>query len=74
MSIYPGKLGKYELQKRLGQGGMAEVWQALDQSLQRPVAIKFMHATLQKDSTFASRFAREAQRPQAEGSHRSPAE
>lgn len=33
-------LGKYELQERLGQGGMAEVWKALDPQLMRFVAIR----------------------------------
>ncbi len=48
------------LQHRLGQGGMAEVWKAFDQRLERPVAIKFLHATLRNDPTFVSRFQREA--------------
>lgn len=53
-------LGKYELRERLGQGGMAEVWKAFDQRLQRYVAIKFLHAALQEDPTFLARFEREA--------------
>ncbi|GAC1389267.1 MAG: hypothetical protein NVSMB38_02970 [Ktedonobacteraceae bacterium] len=53
-------LGKYELQERLGQGGMAEVWKALDTQLQRYVAIKIMHANLQNDPDFLKRFEREA--------------
>ncbi len=62
MSIQPGRrLGKYELQERLGQGGMAEVWKALDTQLQRYVAIKILHANLQEDPSFISRFEREAQ-------------
>lgn len=62
MSIQPGRrLGKYELQERLGQGGMAEVWKALDTQLQRHVAIKILHANLQEDPSFISRFEREAQ-------------
>jgi serine/threonine protein kinase len=55
------KLGKYELQERLGQGGMAEVWRALDTQLQRHVAIKLLHANLQADPNFVTRFQHEAQ-------------
>jgi serine/threonine-protein kinase len=55
------RLGKYELQERLGSGGMAEVWKAFDTQLRRYVAIKFLHASFQADSDFVSRFTREAQ-------------
>src|SRR5690242_2630111 len=55
------RLGKYELQERLGQGGMAEVWKARDTQLQRYVAIKLLHANLQADPDFVARFEREAQ-------------
>jgi len=54
-------LGKYELQERLGYGGMAEVWKALDTQLQRYVAIKLLHANLQADPNFVTRFQNEAQ-------------
>ncbi len=60
MDIRPGLFGKYELQERLGRGGMAEVWKAFDPRLRRYVAIKFLHAALQSDPTFVSRFVREA--------------
>jgi serine/threonine protein kinase len=55
------RLGKYELQERLGHGGMAEVWKARDTQLQRYVAIKLLHANLQADTDFVARFQREAQ-------------
>src|SRR5260370_17017512 len=55
------RLGKYELQQRLGQGGMAEVWKALDTQLQRYVAIKVLHANLQEDPNFITRCEQEAQ-------------
>jgi serine/threonine protein kinase len=55
------RLGKYELQERLGYGGMAEVWKALDTQLQRYVAIKLLHANLQADPNFVTRFEHEAQ-------------
>ena len=54
------RLGKYELRERLGRGGMAEVWKALDPQLQRYVAIKLLHADLQTDPEFILRFSREA--------------
>ncbi len=61
MSITPRRLGKYELQERLGRGGMAEVWKALDTQLQRYVAIKLLQANLREDPNFVTRFTREAQ-------------
>ena len=61
MSAGPLRLGKYELQGRLGLGGMAEVWKALDTQLQRYVAIKFLHADWRTDPDFMTRFVREAQ-------------
>ncbi len=62
MSMEPlRKFGKYELQERLGHGGMAEVWKARDTQLQRYVAIKLLHANLQADPNFVTRFQHEAQ-------------
>ncbi len=61
MSTASQRLGKYELQQLLGQGGMAEVWKALDTQLHRYVAIKILHTNLQTDPGFISRFAHEAQ-------------
>jgi serine/threonine protein kinase len=64
MSSEPGelrRLGKYELQKRLGHGGMGEVWKARDTHLQRNVAIKVLHEDWQVDQEFVTRFTREAQ-------------
>lgn len=61
MSTAAQRLGKYELCERLGRGGMAEVWKALDTQLQRYVALKILHADLQNDPSFITRFEREAQ-------------
>jgi len=62
MNSQPGSpdLGKYELRERLGRGGMAEVWKAFDTQLHRYVAIKLLHADLQTDPEFITRFSREA--------------
>ncbi len=61
MDTTPKRLGKYELVERLGHGGMAEVWKALDTHLQRYVAIKVLQSDLRDDPNFANRFRREAQ-------------
>jgi len=55
------RFGRYEIQKRLGRGGMAEVWKALDTQLQRYVAIKVLRPDLRADPNFTMRFEREAQ-------------
>ncbi|MBV9231490.1 MAG: serine/threonine protein kinase, partial [Chloroflexi bacterium] len=57
----PQQLGKYILYERLGRGGMAEVWKALDTQLRRYVAIKILRADLRNDPQFSTRFLREAQ-------------
>ncbi|MBV9228481.1 MAG: serine/threonine protein kinase, partial [Chloroflexi bacterium] len=59
--ITPRRLGKYIFYEQLGDGGMAEVWKALDTQLQRYVAIKILRADLRNDPEFSTRFLREAQ-------------
>jgi serine/threonine protein kinase len=54
------QIDKYTLQELLGSGGMAEVWKAWDNRLERYVAIKLLHADLQNDPDFITRFEREA--------------
>jgi serine/threonine-protein kinase len=55
------KLGeRYELIRRIGAGGMAEVWLAHDVDLAgRPVAIKIMHKHMLPNSDDVARFERE---------------
>ncbi|MFL5629429.1 MAG: protein kinase domain-containing protein [Ktedonobacteraceae bacterium] len=60
MSTEPRYLGKYELREHLARGGQGEVWKAFDTQLRRYVAIKQLHADLQSDPDFTSRFEREA--------------
>ena len=52
--------GRYELQRRLATGGMAEVWLAMDLTLDRKVAVKWLKPTLATDEIVAERFRREA--------------
>ncbi len=51
---------RYELQRQLAQGGMAEVWLAVDLTLDRKVAVKWLKPTLASDAVVAERFRREA--------------
>jgi serine/threonine protein kinase len=44
----------------IARGGMAEVWQAHDETLDRDVAVKILHSHLADDSDFIERFRREA--------------
>ncbi len=53
--------GRYELIRRIARGGMAEVFLAHDQLLDRPVALKVLFPELSIDRAFVERFRREAQ-------------
>jgi serine/threonine-protein kinase len=52
--------GRYRLERRIGQGGMAEVWVATDTDLDRRVAVKWLKTNLAGDPVVAERFRREA--------------
>ncbi len=52
---------RYRLERRLGRGGMAEVWLAHDLLLDRDVAIKILFPEHAVDPNFVERFRREAQ-------------
>lgn len=61
-SVPPGLvLGRrYVLGHLLARGGMADVWQATDNVLNRQVAVKILHPHLATDTTFVDRFRTEA--------------
>lgn len=53
--------GRYLLKDKVGNGGMASVYRAQDQVLDRTVAVKIMLPQYAGDATFAARFKQEAQ-------------
>ncbi len=60
-------LGRYQIIRRIGRGGMGDVWLCDDPRLHRQVAIKTLPAQSQQDREFAQRFEREAQASAALG-------
>ena len=52
---------RYEIEREIAQGGMAEVYLARDQSLDRPVALKALFPEFAREPSFVERFRREAQ-------------
>jgi serine/threonine-protein kinase len=53
--------GRYRVLRRIGGGGMAEVYLAEDTHLQRRVALKVLHRHFAQDRQFVERFRREAE-------------
>ncbi|QGQ17961.1 protein kinase [Cellulomonas sp. JZ18] len=52
--------GRYRLLRRIAVGGMGEVWEANDDALARPVAVKVLRAEFAGDAGFLERFRTEA--------------
>src|SRR3954453_2910370 len=53
--------GRYRIERRLARGGMADVYLAHDELLDRPVALKVLFPEFATDPSFVQRFRREAQ-------------
>jgi serine/threonine-protein kinase len=51
---------RYLLKRQIASGGMATIYAGIDTRLDRPVAVKVMHAHLANDEAFVSRFIKEA--------------
>src|SRR5262245_44518498 len=56
----PKQLGAYRVLALLGSGGMGRVYRAMDEALDREVAIKTLLPALTADTDFVARFTREA--------------
>src|SRR5512134_1407911 len=52
---------RYRVTEKIGAGGMAEVYKAVDEVLGRTVAVKVLHPRYAADESFAARFRQEAQ-------------
>ncbi|CAN5750014.1 Stk1 family PASTA domain-containing Ser/Thr kinase [soil metagenome] len=52
--------GRYRMTARIGAGGMATIYRAYDESLDRDVAVKVLHPHLADDASFLARFRTEA--------------
>jgi serine/threonine protein kinase len=54
------RIGRYEIRERIGSGGMARVFMAVDTNLERTVAVKVLYEHLAEEAGFKERFEREA--------------
>ncbi len=54
------RIGRYRIERLLAQGGMAAVYEAFDETLERPVALKVLSPRHAADPEYVRRFLREA--------------
>ena len=54
------RVGRYRVVDKVGNGGVGEVFRAIDDRLERVVALKFLHERLLDDTRSQERFRREA--------------
>src|SRR5260370_15126517 len=63
----PGsRIAGYVIEEQIGQGGMAVVFRAHDERLDRTVALKILAPALAADEAFSQRFIRESRAAAAE--------
>ncbi len=55
-----GRLGRYEIERCIGTGGMGVVFKAIDTELNRPVAVKVLAPHLARNGAARQRFSRES--------------
>lgn len=55
-----GRIGRYDVERLIGSGGMGVVFKAYDTELNRPVAVKLLAPYLASSGSARNRFAREA--------------
>ena len=60
VSNLPLRIGRYRITDTLGEGGMGVVYAALDEQLERPIAVKVLRHESAADPTARERFWREA--------------
>lgn len=61
MTLAPGtRLGRYEIRSKIGEGGMGEVYLAIDTELDRTVAVKVLPTDLASNQQRLQRFVQEA--------------
>lgn len=57
------QIGNYQIGRRLGRGGMADVYLAEQKSLRRQIALKVLHRNLAGDASYVRRFHNECKPP-----------
>ena len=60
MGSPPTSIGPYQVIRKLGEGGMGAVFEAMNPAIERRVALKVLHAQYASDPSYAERFFNEA--------------